>query len=306
MTTLSLSETQALAELANVFYSFLPGSGAVITWGTVAARHGLERFWIGGSKLPAITQLFEAVFEHERGSFCDLLLTSVKEGMKYRIKKGSPVSREEVGTINLLLQRLQFKIPELHDQSFLNSLPAKEPATDSRPSATSATPSISNETIQQFHRQFLDLLAQTTFQARGYALEKFLNEFFHAHGLAPRGSFRVVGEQIDGSFEWQGNTFLVEARWRAEPANVADLLVLRGKAEKSDWTRGLFISINGFSSLASDTFCIGRKANLIAMSGEDLILILENHWSLFDALRVKLRHTGETAEVYLPLSKAKK
>ena len=42
------------------------------------------------------------------------------------------------------------------------------------------------------------------------------------------------------------------------------------------------------------------------MSGEDFILILESHWSLFDALRVKLRHTGETAEVYLPLSKAKK
>ena len=150
MTTLSLTETQALAELADVFYSFLPGSGAVITWGTVAARHGLERFWIGGSKLPAITQLLEAVFEHERGSFCDLLLTSVKEGMKYRIKKGSPVTREEIGTITLLLKRLQFKIPELHDQSFLNSLPAKEPATDSRPLETPAAPSISRRRSNSF------------------------------------------------------------------------------------------------------------------------------------------------------------
>jgi hypothetical protein len=305
MVALSLTETQALAELADTLYSFLPGSGAAITWGTVAARYGLERFWIGGSKLPAITQLLEAVFENERGSFCDLLLASIKEGMKYRIKKGSPVNREEIDTINVLVQRLHFKIPELHDQSFLKSLPAKTPAPASRPSGSSTAQEISKEAIQQFHRQFLDLLALTA-QARGYALEKFLNDFFHAHGLAPRGSFRVVGEQIDGSFEWQGSTFLVEARWRAEPANASDLLVLRGKAEKSDWTRGLFISINGYSTLASDTFCIGRKANLIAMSGEDLILILENHWSLFDALRVKLRHTGETAQVYLPLSKATK
>ena len=110
-----------------------------------------------------------------------------------------------------------------------------------------------------------------------------------------------IDEQIDGSFEWQGSTFLVEARWRSEPANTADLLVLRGKAEKSDWTRGLFISINGFSDLATPTLQIGRKANLIAMSGHDLILILERHWTLPDALKAKLRHTGETAEAYKPL-----
>ena len=116
----------------------------------------------------------------------------------------------------------------------------------------------------------------------------------------------MQGEQIDGSFEWQGNTFLVEARWRREPANTADLLVLRGKAEKSDWTRGLFISINGFSNLATLTLQVGRKANLIAMSGHDLILILEQHWTLHDALRAKLRHTGETAEVYKPLAEMTK
>ena len=83
------------------------------------------------------------------------------------------------------------------------------------------------------------MFAEADPQKRGYKFESFLNELFHIHGLAPRSSFRVAGEQIDGSFEWNGNTFMVEARWRAQPANAADLLVLRGKAEKSDWTRGL-------------------------------------------------------------------
>ena len=54
-------------------------------------------------------------------------------------------------------------------------------------------------------------------------------------------------------------------------ANGSDLLVLRGKAEKSEWTRGLFISINGFSDLAADSFRIGRKANLIGMSARTLV-----------------------------------
>ena len=63
--------------------------------------------------------------------------------------------------------------------------------------------------------------------------------------------------------------------------------------------------LNGFSDLAIPTLQIGRKANLIAMSGQDLILILERHWTLHDALRAKLRHTGETAEAYKPLTELK-
>jgi hypothetical protein len=42
--------------------------------------------------------------------------------------------------------------------------------------------------------------------------------------------------------------------------------VLRSKVEgKSESTRGLFISVNGFSSLASEVVARGRRANLIAL-----------------------------------------
>ena len=119
MANLSLTETQAIAELADKLYSFLPGSGAVYTWREAAQRHGVDQFWIGGSKLPAITALLEATFEHRRSSFCDLVLTAVREGMKYRIKKQDPVKREEIEQINALVLRLQIRIPELHDRSFL-------------------------------------------------------------------------------------------------------------------------------------------------------------------------------------------
>ncbi len=305
MAGLTLTETQALAELADLMYSFLPGSGAIYTWREAAAAHGLERFWIGGSKLPAITQLLEATFEYNRGKFCELVLTAVREGMKYRIKKGNPIQRDEVEKLNAIVLKLSFKIPELHDPKFLASLPASKSAAPSETFSAASSFKASDADINKLHQQFLALFAQRNPQQRGFDFEEFLNEFFAVHQLAPRGSFRVVGEQIDGSLEWQGNTFLVEARWRNEPANAADMLVLRGKAEKSEWTRGLFISINGFSDLASPTLQIGRKANLIAMSGLDLSLILERHWTLHDAFRAKLRHTGETAEAYKPLSELK-
>src|SRR5919204_7063353 len=96
MPTVTLAETQALAEMADLLYSFLPGSGAKYTWREAAAEHGLEPFWGGGSKRPAITQLLEATFERQRGRFCDLVLTAVKEGMRYGINKSVPVKRDEV------------------------------------------------------------------------------------------------------------------------------------------------------------------------------------------------------------------
>ena len=118
MSGLPLATTQALTELSDLLYSFLPGSGAIFTWREAAGKHGLGDFWIGGSKLPAITQLLEATLEYRRGSFCDLILTAVREGMKYRAKKQRPISRGEIEKINALLLHVSFKIPELHEPAF--------------------------------------------------------------------------------------------------------------------------------------------------------------------------------------------
>jgi hypothetical protein len=313
MQTATLAETQALAEMADLLYSFLPGSGAKYTWREAAAEHGLEPFWAGGSKLPAITQLLEATFEWRRARFCDLLLTAVKQGMKYRIKKGEPVTREEIQRLNALVRQAGFGIPELLDQKFLDGLPTKSHSPAASVAAVRPQPDPQAEArnkladeMERLRQRFLVLFSEKNTQARGYAFEGFLNDLFRVNGLAPREPFRVVGEQIDGSFEWQSHVFLLEARWRQDVADAPDLYVLRGKVEgKSDWTRGLFVSINGFSSLAADTFSKGRRTNLITIDGQDLMLILEQRWSLQDGIRMKLRHAGETGEVYLPLAKAK-
>ena len=50
-------------------------------------------------------------------------------------------------------------------------------------------------------------------QKRGYAFEKFLKDLFDAYGLSARASFRLVGEQIDGSFVLGHDTYLLEAKW---------------------------------------------------------------------------------------------
>jgi hypothetical protein len=139
-------------------------------------------------------------------------------------------------------------------------------------------------------------------QQRGYAFEKFLNDLFSLFELAPRGSFRIVGEQIDGSFQLNTDTYLVEAKWQTKPTAQDDLLIFRGKVEaKSTWARGLFISNGGFSEDGLAAFSRGKATNLIGMNGQDLYFVLSNEISLIDAVNLKARRAAETGAFFIPI-----
>jgi hypothetical protein len=79
---------------------------------------------------------------------------------------------------------------------------------------------------------------------RGFAFESFLNELFAASNLAPRASFRHVGEQIDGSFHLAGDTYLVEAKWQDQKIGNRELQSFAGSVRtKASWSRGLYIKL---------------------------------------------------------------
>lgn len=70
--------------------------------------------------------------------------------------------------------------------------------------------------------RFLGLLDEGNAQKRGYLLETFLNDLLEFEDLDPRRSFRLTGEQIDGSFAWRSRTYLIEAKWVKEPVAGAE------------------------------------------------------------------------------------
>lgn len=97
-------------------------------------------------------------------------------------------------------------------------------------------------------------------QPRGYAFEKFLKELFDVCGLSGRASFRLVGEQIDGSFELMGETYLLEAKWTNQQIDASDLRAFNAKVEdKASWSRGLFISNSGFTEDGLQAFGTGKS-----------------------------------------------
>lgn len=170
----------------------------------------------------------------------------------------------------------------------------------SKPAITQNTV-VSPAQLETLKQQLLQL-NQLEPKQRGFAFERFLQDLFEAHGLAARHAFRLVGEQIDGSFELNSDIYLLEAKWQSKPTAQDDLLIFREKCEsKSTWTRGLFVSHSGFSSDGIAAFARGRATNIVGMTGEDLYFILNGEIPLIEAITRKVRQAAETGEFHVPI-----
>jgi restriction endonuclease Mrr len=166
-----------------------------------------------------------------------------------------------------------------------------EPANIEEP--TKIDSSVSDVLMQRLIK-----LAELAPQARGYEFERFLKDLFEANGLSPRASFRLVGEQIDGSFELRNETYLLEAKWQNAPIGAAHLHTFEGKlGEKASWSRGLFVSISGFSQDGLSAF--GRGKRVVCMDGFDLSEILRLRVPLEKVVAAKARRAAETGRPYV-------
>lgn len=133
-------------------------------------------------------------------------------------------------------------------------------------------------------------------QERGFAFERFLKELFDLNGLAARASFRLIGEQIDGSFALANETYLLEAKWTGPMIGASDLRAFDGKvADKTAWSRGLFVSHSGFS--AEGLVAFGRGKRVVCMDGLDLYDMLNMGVAFSEVMEKKVRRAAETGDV---------
>ena len=134
-------------------------------------------------------------------------------------------------------------------------------------------------------------------QSRGFAFEKYLKKLFEDYNLEPRGSFKIVGEQIDGSFILHNEVYLLEAKWTNKKIDKADLVVFNEKvSSKSSFTRGLFISFSGFSDEALATFANGRSVRILLMTVQELAIALSRKLDFTKVLSAKVRALAEEGD----------
>jgi len=152
-----------------------------------------------------------------------------------------------------------------------------------------------SEELSKLKQSFNELVTSKEYQKRGFALEKFLYDLFLLYELEPKGSFKVFGEQIDGSFTFHGTDYLLEAKWKRQ-VDRSDLASFCYKVETKFKTAvGLLITIDGVTSEAISP----HFKSIIVMDGTDLIAILDGYVTLPDLLLKKRRKASETGNIYL-------
>lgn len=153
---------------------------------------------------------------------------------------------------------------------------------------------------EKYTRMLLELSRQNdTPQSRGYSFERFLYDIFEANSLSPRGSFKLKGEQIDGSFILHNEIYLLEAKWTNKPIDKGELVIFNEKvSSKSGFTRGLFISFSGYTTDALETFSNGRKISIVLMTVQELVIMLERKIPLDKVIWDKVRSLGEEGNYF--------
>jgi Restriction endonuclease len=177
---------------------------------------------------------------------------------------------------------------------------AKIKADRERRAAAEAAQQKSGSSIEELKGTFLDLHAgKTTPQKRGYAFETILVELSKLAGLEVTEAFRVNGEQIDGALKFEGEHYIIEAKWQDKAAANEPVYQFVGKVEGKMYGRGIFVSVHGFSDYVVTGVVAGKAIKTIFVDGEDVVLVLEGHLSFSEMLDRKIKAAQTRGLIYV-------
>ena len=158
-----------------------------------------------------------------------------------------------------------------------------------------------NDDLESLKVRFIGLQKEADARKRGYAFESLLADIFLLYDLEPRLAYSISLEQIDGSFTFDTDDYIIEARWRSAPADRGDGDIFASKVRRKGKNAvGLFISVNGFTEIFKEAY--RESTPFVAMDGADLHAALDNRVRLDDLIRAKRRHANETGSCYLSAS----
>lgn len=152
----------------------------------------------------------------------------------------------------------------------------------------------------ELKNQFLKLLqGDLTGAKRGYALEELLQNIFKLSALETTEPFKVNGEQIDGAVKFDGEHYIIEAKWQEKAIANDAVYQFTHKVEGKMYGRGLFFSIHGYSELVVKSLIVGKVIKTIFIDGEDLILVLEGLISFKNMLDTKVKAAQTKGLIYV-------
>ncbi|MFA6935825.1 MAG: hypothetical protein WCQ75_00615 [Bacilli bacterium] len=135
-------------------------------------------------------------------------------------------------------------------------------------------------------------------QDKGYALEDFLKLMFAEFDIISRPPYKIEGEQIDGAFEFEYETYLIEAKWQKNEVSTIDINYFKGKVDdKSKFTRGVMISESTYNQYAID-HNTNQGANFILINVVELYIAFQHKEPFSKLLKLKWKALTEEGKVF--------
>lgn len=152
----------------------------------------------------------------------------------------------------------------------------------------------------QLHRGQDENGKEINLQKRGYLFEALLRDLFRLERLNLTDQFQLntIGEQIDGSLKYDGEHYIIEAKWQEESVASNALYQFAHKIEGKMYGRGLFVSLNGFSPDSVYALTQGKSLKSILIDGADLALVLEGIWPFSEMLDRKIKAAQTLGLIY--------
>ncbi len=163
------------------------------------------------------------------------------------------------------------------------------------------------EALQQKHASLEEMredfrhisLNSKTAQERGIAFEKFLTKMARFYDLKVTEAFKIKGTQIDGTIKYDGENYLIEAKWHDRQLSDEPLMAFCHKQEINMHGRGIFISVNGITDGCLSMLERSAIKNTIIMDGEDITLIITDMITLPQALDKKVHAAQTRGQFYI-------
>ena len=158
----------------------------------------------------------------------------------------------------------------------------------------------SRDRLKELRGKFMALLqGQIAGSERGYALEGILQSVAKLESLETTQPFRVNGEQIDGAIKYDGEHYIIEAKWQDKAASNEPVYQFAGKVEGKMYGRGIFISIQGYSDNVIKSLVTGKAIKTIFVDGADLTMVFEEMISFSSMLDRKIKAAQTQGLIYV-------
>lgn len=137
--------------------------------------------------------------------------------------------------------------------------------------------------------EYLSFFNHKDVKQRGYLLELFLNKLATHFELETSESFKLVGEQIDGSIKYDGDHYIFEAKWQEKYISSDSLYTFAQKIEGKFYGRGFFFSINGYTDQSLLAVSHAKKMLMVLIDGQDLYSVLEERITFKEMIERKIK-----------------